>query len=94
MRLRSYIGRVTIHARVRLTDGAAGGNLTQNLREAILTFRRYLVAAKDEVKKAEAYRRGLEYLERYYVLISYAVYLSETDIAAAEYVGPTQAVCD
>lgn len=86
--------RVAIHRRVHLTGGARGGNLEQNLREAILTFRRYLVAAKDEVKKAEAYRRGLEYLERYYVLISYAVYLAETDIAAAQYVGPAQAVCD
>jgi hypothetical protein len=70
--------------RLSLTPPLSLSRPTQNLREAILTFRRYLVAAKDEVKKAEAYRRGLEYLERYYVLISYAVYLAETDIAAAE----------
>lgn len=76
-----------VRSLTRLLEGGASAKATldevldrcaamQNLREAILSYQRYLSAAKDEAKKAAAYRRGLEYLERYYVLISYAAYLT------------------
>eukprot|EP00854_Cymbomonas_tetramitiformis_P001478 gene1478-2104_t len=75
-----------VRALLRSLDGAVEGkrivddifdrcNAMQNLREAILSYLPYLEKAKEnEKKKAAAYKRGVEYLERYFVLIAFATW--------------------
>ncbi|CAI8615290.1 unnamed protein product [Vicia faba] len=53
----------------------------QNLREAIGTYRNSILRQPDEMKKEASLSSFVEYLERYYFLICFAVYLhSERDI--------------
>lgn len=47
----------------------------QNLREAILTYRNSIHRQADEKKRQAALSNFVEYLERYYFLICFAVYL-------------------
>ncbi|CAH9140358.1 unnamed protein product [Cuscuta epithymum] len=47
----------------------------QNLREAIASYRNSILRQPDEMKKAAALSFFVEYLERYYFLICFAVYL-------------------
>lgn len=53
----------------------------QNLREAIGTYRNSILRQPDEMKREASLSFFVEYLERYYFLICFAVYLhSERDI--------------
>ena len=47
----------------------------QNLREAILAYRRAISKEVNETRREAALLRGAEYLERYYVLVSFGAYL-------------------
>lgn len=47
----------------------------QNLREAIATYRNSILRQPDEMKKEASLSFFVEYLERYYYLICFAVYL-------------------
>lgn len=46
----------------------------QNLREAILTYRRSLAKESDEKRREAVCTRGVEYLERYFTLCCFAAY--------------------
>lgn len=56
--------------------------LLQNLREAIATYRNSILHQADEMKRAASLSFFVEYLERYYFLICFTVYL-HTEGAAA-----------
>lgn len=47
----------------------------QNLREAIASYRSSIVRQADEKKRAAGLSFFVEYLERYYFLICFAVYI-------------------
>lgn len=47
----------------------------QNLREAIATYRNSILRQSDEMKREALLSFFVEYLERYYFLICFAVYL-------------------
>ena len=47
----------------------------QNLREAISNYRSSILCQADEMKKESSLSFFVEYLERYYFLICFAVYL-------------------
>ncbi|KAF3794398.1 Paladin protein [Nymphaea thermarum] len=47
----------------------------QNLREAIATYRNSILRQRDEMKREAALSFFMEYLERYYFLICFSVYL-------------------
>jgi len=49
----------------------------QNLREAILSYRRGLGQEIDEKQRAQQLQRGVEYLERYWTLVAFAAYLHD-----------------
>ena len=49
--------------------------LFQNLREAIGTYRNSILRQPDEMKKEASLSFFVEYLERYYFLICFAVYI-------------------
>ena len=55
----------------------------QNLREAILTYRRALGQELDEKQRAAALQRGVEYLERYWTLCAFAAYIHDPAWTAA-----------
>ncbi|XP_058738433.1 uncharacterized protein LOC131610490 [Vicia villosa] len=60
----------------------------QNLREAIGTYRNSILRQPDEMKKEASLSFFVEYLERYYFLICFAVYLhSERDILLSSTAG-------
>uniref|UniRef100_A0A803M784 Paladin n=1 Tax=Chenopodium quinoa TaxID=63459 RepID=A0A803M784_CHEQI len=50
-------------------------NIMQNLREAIATYRSSILHQPDEMKREASLSFFVEYLERYYFLICFAVYL-------------------
>lgn len=55
--------------------------LLQNLREAISSYRSSILCQADEMKKEASLSFFVEYLERYYFLICFAVYLhTERDL--------------
>jgi len=47
----------------------------QNLREAILAYRRGLMQESDEKRREAALQRGIQYLERYFILCAFAAYV-------------------
>lgn len=47
----------------------------QNLREAIATYRNSILRQPDEMKREASLSFFVEYLERYYFLICFAVYI-------------------
>lgn len=49
----------------------------QNLREAILSYRRGCAQEMDEKQRAQQLQRGVEYLERYWTLVAFAAYLHD-----------------
>lgn len=53
----------------------------QNLREAIAAYRNSILRQRDEMKREALLSFFVEYLERYYFLICFAVYI-HTDRAA------------
>jgi hypothetical protein len=55
----------------------------QNLREAILTYRRGLGQEVDEKHREATLQRGVAYLERYWTLCAFASYVQEPQWAAA-----------
>ncbi|RHN49114.1 putative protein-tyrosine phosphatase [Medicago truncatula] len=60
----------------------------QNLREAIGTYRNSILRQPDEMKKEASLSFFVEYLERYYFLICFAVYInSERDILLSSTAG-------
>lgn len=61
----------------------------QNLREAIATYRNSIMRQPDEMKREASLSFFVEYLERYYFLICFAVYL-HTERAALHARSPDQ----
>ncbi|CAI9099930.1 OLC1v1036826C1 [Oldenlandia corymbosa var. corymbosa] len=60
----------------------------QNLREAIATYRNSILREPDEMKREASLSFFVEYLERYYFLICFAVYLhTERDILQTRLAG-------
>ena len=55
----------------------------QNLREAILTYRKAISKEVDEKRREVALTRGVEYLERYWVLVAFGAYIQSADFTAA-----------
>jgi hypothetical protein len=55
----------------------------QNLREAILTYRRGLMLESDEKRREAALQRGIQYLERYFLLCAFAAYVYDPKFSAA-----------
>ena len=55
----------------------------QNLREAILSYRNSIRGQADERKRQAALSNFVEYLERYYFLIAFSVYLHTDEGALA-----------
>ncbi|KAL8144431.1 hypothetical protein V2J09_017463 [Rumex salicifolius] len=75
-----------IRSLVRVLEGGAEGkkqvdkvidkcSSMQNLREAIATYRNSILRQPDEMKRETALSFFVEYLERYYFLICFAVYI-------------------
>jgi len=55
----------------------------QNLREAILSYRRGLTHEADEARREAALHRGIQYLERYFTLCAFAAYVHDPSFTAA-----------
>lgn len=55
--------------------------ILQNLREAIATYRNSILHQPDEMKREASLSFFVEYLERYYFLICFAVYLHTEETA-------------
>ena len=55
----------------------------QNLREAILAYRRGLMQEADEKRREAALQRGIQYLERYFILCAFAAYVHDPNFTAA-----------
>ena len=53
----------------------------QNLREAIATYRNNILRQPDEMKREASLSFFVEYLERYYFLICFAVYVHSVNSA-------------
>jgi hypothetical protein len=53
----------------------------QNLREAIATYRNSILRQSDEMKREASLSFFVEYLERYYFLICFAVYVHSVSSA-------------
>ncbi len=54
----------------------------QNLREAILSYRRGLTHEADEARREAALHRGVQYLERYFTLCAFAAYVYDPAFTA------------
>lgn len=62
--------------------------VVQNLREAIATYRNSILRQPDEKKRESSLSFFVEYLERYYFLICFAVYIhSERAALHSNFVG-------
>lgn len=88
-----------IRSLVRVLEGGVDGkrqvdkvidkcSSMQNLREAIATYRNSILRQPDEMKREASLSFFVEYLERYYFLICFAVYLqSERDTLGSSTAG-------
>ncbi|XP_058195959.1 uncharacterized protein LOC131312310 isoform X4 [Rhododendron vialii] len=91
---------VVIRSLIRVLEGGVEGKRQvdkvidkcasmQNLREAIATYRNSIMRQPDEMKREASLSFFVEYLERYYFLICFAVYL-HTEGAALHARSPDQ----
>ncbi|KAF7154830.1 hypothetical protein RHSIM_Rhsim01G0001400 [Rhododendron simsii] len=91
---------VVIRSLIRVLEGGVEGKRQvdkvidkcasmQNLREAIATYRNSIMRQPDEMKREASLSFFVEYLERYYFLICFAVYL-HTERAALHARSPDQ----